>query len=591
MIFMRIAAVPVALALAAPAPSQPERGADLLPVTFAVVSGNGQAVVDLRPEDVAIRIDGRDRPIKSLQLIDVRGTPRATLAPPFGTNGVDESGRLFVLALDEDSFKPGGEEALRDAVDAFLPRLAAADRITLVTLPYGGVKVPPTTEHVRVRTALATTAGRGAATETGSDFACRTRLTLEALARQLDALGPRESPEIVLLVTAGLAAPRRDAPVTLAPGMCELSLESYREVGAAAGRARAQLYVIPPKEILQTGTVQRENIAGTGFQGSDNPVEGIEQLLGVTGGRLFNIGGSGTGAFDRVLAESAAYYVATIDAQRNDRGGRGHQLDVRVSVRGTEVRAPRTIGFPAFATSGPKPGAPSPREMISSRAVFRDLPLRAAAFTSGEEPDGRIRVIVLAEPADGAAKLSSVIAAVFDRDGKPGGSWVAQPQDLERAPVVGAMFAPAGNYRLRVAAIDASGRSGTADYDVTLGVARSGSLKVSGLLLGLARAGAFMPRLQFASEPVAIGYLEMSGAPAGAAVSATLELADEPNGPARVTVPLTITSTEPERYVAKGALPIGALPPGDYVVRAIVGLEGHPPTRVERTLRKVAPGK
>jgi hypothetical protein len=40
--------------------------------------------------------------------------------------------------------------------------------------------------------------------------------------------------------------------------------------------------------------------------------------------------------------------------------------------------------------------------------------------------------------------------------------------------------------------------------------------------------------------------------------------------------------------VATGAVPIGALPPGDYVVRAMVALEGHPATRVVRTLRKVA---
>ena len=28
------------------------------------------------------------------------------------------------------------------------------------------------------------------------------------------------------------------------------------------------------------------------------------------------------------------------------------------------------------------------------------------------------------------------------------------------------------------------------------------------------------------------------------------------------------------------------LPPGDYIVRGVIGLEGHPPTRVVRTLRK-----
>jgi hypothetical protein len=35
----------------------------------------------------------------------------------------------------------------------------------------------------------------------------------------------------------------------------------------------------------------------------------------------------------------------------------------------------------------------------------------------------------------------------------------------------------------------------------------------------------------------------------------------------------------------------GALLPGDYIVRAMVGLEGHPMTRVVRTLGKAVPVK
>jgi hypothetical protein len=225
--------------------------------------------------------------------------------------------------------------------------------------------------------------------------------------------------------------------------------------------------------------------------------------------------------------------------------------------------------------------------MLSTLAEFRDLPLRAAAFPSLEEPGGQLKVLAIAEAVDPAVKFSAVSAALFDRDGKPAGGWVAQAADLERPSIVGAMTAPPGAYRLRVAAIDSSGRSGTADYEVDVAVARSGPLKISSLLLGLSRGG-FTPRLQFAAEPVVIGYVELAGAPQGAAVTATLELADMPNGPARVSMPLTIEAGATGRYVARGALPIGALPPADYVARAVIGLEGHPPTRVVRTLRKVA---
>jgi hypothetical protein len=429
--------------------------------------------------------------------------------------------------------------------------------------------------------------GRGQATSTGSELACRTRTTLEALRRELQRLTARDAPLIVAFMTAGLAPPRRDAPVTMAPGMCELPLDTYREVGEMAGRARAQFYIVPPVAIMSTGTVQRENIAGVGSGGSDNPVEGIEHLLGVTGGKLFNLGAPERGAFDRIASESAAYYIAAIEPQRSDRG-RSHALEVRVARSGVDVRASRAITF--SDADARTPGA-SPREMLSTLAEFHDLPLRAAAYPTFEEAGGQIRVLAIAEPIDPSVKLAALSAALFDRDGKPAGGWVAQASDLTRPFVIGAMNAPPGVYRLRVAAIDTAGRGGTTDYEVDVSLAQTGTMKISSILLGLSREGGFVPRLQFISEPVVIGYVEMSGASAGAKVTATLELADAPNAAARIAVPLAIDAGAAGRYVGRAALPIGALPAGDYIVRAVVALDDHPPTRVIRTLRKAIPAK
>jgi hypothetical protein len=594
---IRVVAVLAASAALNLQQAPPERAADLLEVTFAAVGSNGLPAADLKAGDVTIKIDGRQRDIRSLQLISLAdaasaptAAPEAGSAPqPFGANSSSEAGRTLVLALDDESFKAGEEQALRQAVDRFLVRLSPRDRISLVTMPHGGVKVPGTTDHSRVRTALSVIAGRGSPQQTGSELACRTRLTLEALARYLTTLAGRNAPAAVIFVSGGLAGPRRDAVVTMAPGMCELGLDSFKEVGAAAGAARAQFYIVPPAEIMSVGTIARENIAGTGFTGSDNPVEGIEQLLGVSGGKMLNLGAIGDSAFDRILRESAAYYVAAVAPERSDRNNRPHQLDVRVARTGVDVRGARSITFPE-RTPGSRPASVSPRDMLSVMTVFRDLPLRAGAYSSVETGSAQVRVITVTEAIEPGVKLGSLVAALFDRDGKVVSSWVAQPGDLERTPVIGAVLAPPGGYRLRVAAIDSTGRSGTADYEMTAELAQSGPLKLSSVVLGLSRAGGFAPRLQFTTEPVVIGYVEMSGAPAGAKVTATLELANTANGPALVAVPLTIEGGA-DRYVAKGALPIGALPPGDYIVRAMIGLDGHPMTRVVRTLRKAIPAK
>ena len=153
------------------------------------------------------------------------------------------------------------------------------------------------------------------------------------------------------------------------------------------------------------------------------------------------------------------------------------------------------------------------------------------------------------------------------------------------------MIAPSGSYRLRVAATDAAGRPGTADVDVVAELVTAGSLRLSSLVLGLSRNGAFQPRLQFSSEPVVIAYLDLLGAEPGARIAAVLEVADTPEGPARSRSRLTIEPTnDPMRFRVQGAIPLGALPPGDYVARALIGLEGQPAGRVVRAFRKAAAG-
>ena len=575
------------LASAAPAAEQrpSERGRDLVRVDLTVVTPDGQPVTDLRPEEVTVRLGGRNRAVKSLQLVSVASAgpgAASNLPSPFGSNVQSAAGRNLVLALDQDSLRPGAEAAMRQEVDHLLTSLAPSDRIALLTVPLGGLRVPLTTDHSRIRTALSAITGQSSGRETAQDHACRTRITLEALISFMQTMGYRETPATILFLSGGLSAPRRDAPVTMAAGRCELRVDLFKRVTEIAAGARAGFYVIQAVDILRTGLITSETIAGTGFSGSESQVEGLEHLAGVTGGTMLPL----AGAFDRALRETAAYYVAGLDPAGIELDGRPLPLEVRVSRPDAHVRARPQIAFPKPDWTARRPANPSPREMLSVATVFADLPLRASGFTS-LDPDGtRLRVTSLAEPLEPGTKLTSLVAALYDRDGKLVANWVATEPDLARAPVAGAMNVEPGAYRMRVAAIDAGGRAGTADYDLTAELVPVGLLKLSSIILGLSRDGAFVPRLEFSNEPVAIGYLELYGGAPGMRVSASLEIARELNGPALVAVPLAIASAGEGRWVAKGAVPLGALPPGDYAVRAIVGLEGQPETRVTRTLRK-----
>ena len=70
---------------------------------------------------------------------------------------------------------------------------------------------------------------------------------------------------------------------------------------------------------------------------------------------------------------------------------------------------------------------------------------------------------------------------------------------------------------------------------------------------------------------------------------AAFDIAETVNGPAlRSQVAVFAATDQPDRFVATAVLPIGTLPPGDYIVRAAVAIEKQPVTRVVRAMRKIA---
>jgi VWFA-related protein len=573
--------------------------ADTVIVDFLAVTHDGQPVGTLKPEDVQLKVDGRARAIKWLEWVPVADLPSTsaatpavvTIPPPFATNARTDAGRSFFIAIEDDSFRPGRERPLRAAVDVFLSALTSRDRVAIVTMPYGGVKVNLTNDFERVRTALAKIGGQASPSETGSEMACRTRRTLESLVGLVSGFGGLDGNTTVLFFSSGMAGPRRDATITLAPGMCELTVDLFNQLGAAAGAARASFYMIQPEDLMiKPGVALTENIAGTGFKGSDNPLEGIEHLAGVTGAERLHLSATGDTTLVRVARETSAYYVLGFEPQPGDRNGVSRQLELRVARDGVVIRARPNITMPRL-NQGPatKAQTVTPRTMLREARTFRELPLRGIGYVSSNAEDERLKVVCLLEPAEPSVQLAAAAAGLFDDNGRLVAQWTAEPKNLTATPVIGALLAPRpGTYRLRVAATDSSGRSGTADYALAAELVAAGPLQVSSLVLGLSRAGGFIPRLQFGAEPVALGYLDIYGRAEGA-IAVAAEIARSVDGPSiGQAIPGAVKPVAGEnRYLATVALPIGALPPGDYVVRATVAAAGQAPGRVVRTLRKL----
>ena len=114
-------------------------------------------------------------------------------------------------------------------------------------------------------------------------------------------------------------------------------------------------------------------------------------------------------------------------------------------------------------------------------------------------------------------------------------------------------------------------------------------LALSTMILGVSYEKNFVPKLQFALEPTANGYFELFGTPPAGTLSVAMELSASEAGPPIVRVPGTVAETrDPERRRATGVVPIGRLAAGDYVLRAVLSLDGRPIATLTRILRKTA---
>jgi hypothetical protein len=540
-------------------------------IDFRVLNPDGTPVRDLKPEEVQIRVAGRQRAIKSLRLVDAgaggggAAAPAASvLPPPFGTNaggsGATAGGRAILIIVDDEALPVGGERAVRDAVTSYVDALSPGDRVAFAIAPRDTAGVGLGSDVARIKEALTKLSGRQRGS---SPVVIDTEQTLLLIRSMLAPLAGTESPVTVLFFASRLASPSADSSV---------NTSFFQEMGTAAAAARAQFYIINS----DVSVAQRS--------------EGLETLASVTGaGTVLRLAGQ-PDLLKRIATETSAYYVATIDGESTDRGASGQRLDLRVSRDGVQTRSrPEVVFARTAAAAGGKPGAAStPRDMLRDPRPFNDLEVRTRGVAA-RDTGGRMRVTVFSEAADPAVKLSAAEVALIDPSNKFAPTSVDQKQ-LAGRPIVTAHSVAPGKYRLRFAAVDASGKGGAADYDVDASLTDAGTLKMSGLLLfGAGDANAFSPRLVFRDEAAVAAYLEIYGDVAAAPVAARVEIASSVDGAAIASVqPGGKGTSEADRFILTAQLPLDKLAPGDYIVRAFVkqgeGAEG----RVIATLRKLA---
>jgi hypothetical protein len=608
----RLIALVLALGLAGGVSVLAQRGGgqggqmQLPPITvnFQALSSDGTPVGDITAAEITLKVDGRDRTLESLRLVEFGASAGLPIPdapgeagtvpppPPFGSNLVPDDVRNVMILFHDASVLAGQERGVKAALSQFIDGLAADTRIAFLTTPHSAVNVDFTTNHTAIQEGLAQAAGKALPNDTLLDFECSTFQVLSELDGIFTTMGNSATPTTIVFVSAGLAASTTEAArigggsVGRAGGEgaaggdpgrgteCELRPDAYSELEPKASAARVQMYVLQPE----------------GASSSLRGEEGLENLAGVTNGDKYLIGSSGGDILGRVARETSAYYVASFDVGMNERNNEAHRLEVETSRPGVTLRVPNTVFLGrAMGRGGPSGEAMSPGDMLRTTATFNDLPLKAVGVSSriasGSE---KLKIILLAEPEDRTVELNAAAAALISTDGRIVSQWTAQPEELGAYPFFTALTADPGEYRLRVAATDVDGRGGAVDYEMDVMLHEADTIFVSDLALMIGTETGPRPALEIRDEPEAMVYFELYGQPP-ADLLAVVDVAQRVDGEAIMRVDLNAApSAEPDKFLINAILPVEPLPPGDYVVRVTIGRD--PQTKLYQTIRKLPAG-
>ena len=593
----RVALACVVAAAAARLAAQPApagAAAEPMPIEFFAAGPDG-VVFDLRAEEVTLKVNGRARPVRSLRFVPLPAAdpaapvvaPSLELEPPFGSNIAEAGGRWVTIVVDHESIRTGAERNAMNAVIRFVKALGPRDHVAYGRMPRGGIEIDYTTDHLRIVEALRKFVGTAPREETERDRACRSRELLFDIRNLLERAAPLNGPKIVTVVSSGVLNPRRDAPLNQPPGPCEIRTEVFQNVRVAAAQARALVFVVQPDNlVVESARTSVVDPLASRFAAADDDRHGLQSLAGVSAGEFMQIVGPEDNNLLAVARETAGYYIATFEPEPAERNGATHRLDVSVTRQQVKIRARPEVIVPRPPERVRTANA---REMLADPGgiIYRALPLRAVAYASASE-GGKVKILTALEPVERDVRIASAVFGLIDmkRD-KLVVQWTANARELATQPVVTAGEAAPGPYRLRIAAVDSTGRQGTVEYELMATLIDAKPLTLSAMALGTTTEGGFTPKLVFGGDQAAVAYFEAYGRPPSPdSITVRLEVASSPDDRALSSAVPQLITADPERRLVVGAVSIAALPPGDYVVRAIVSVDGRPVGRVLRTLRK-----
>jgi VWFA-related protein len=588
-----------------------------------VVDDKGKPLVSLTPADFTVKIDGNTRRVVTAEwvpLVAAAGAP-SVAAPPDGysTNESSTGGRLIVIAVDQPNIRLGGALAIVKAANGFIDRLSPSDRVAVAGIGVGAPATVFTADREKVKQAIARMVGqktrtfvnqrnialvealaidngdqttfngvvaRECAGLRGNDFEiCKVETETEA--RALAQSVNHEGDQTIQALSALFAGLRTiDAPKTLiliTEGFVSTQSSGIMELGAMAASARTSLYALRLDNQLFDMSGSRAPVRALGDRQAQS--EGLEMLAGAARGALFNVTGSGEALFDRIASELSGYYLLGVESEGRDKDGKAHPIRVEVARKGALVRARRQLTNVASDRGSARSPRAAAVAALSSPLLSTALPVRVASFAlQGPERD-KVQLLLHADVGTDypASKVVSINYVITDRTGKMVDS---KSSDMRLLPVMngvpsalqytsGASLAP-GDYTLKLAVAEGD-RVGSVEHVIHAALPSASGVTLSELMVGgpLQVTDLATPTIGYqVNFGNAHGYVEAYGAKIGG-MTMEYEVAAGKDAPALLNTDVPGRQVSDSRIVFSKAMNVYALPPGQYVLRAILsGADG-----------------
>ncbi|MCY3845862.1 MAG: hypothetical protein OXH69_20235, partial [Acidobacteria bacterium] len=343
---------------------------------------------------------------------------------------------------------------------------------------------------------------------------------------------------------------------------------------AAAARASVHVILLRKPDIDTSAT----NRSGSEIHDRMEEELGLSLIADYTGGAVHRVINNPEHAFEELRRELSGYYLLGVEPLEGDLDGEEREIDVSVSRRGARLRARREV----VHWSGPDDrGASAPQRLerlLMSPVAATDLPLRVATYAYRE--GDRARVMVASDV--GRAPNSPDVSFGYRLIGPDGATAASRGGQPEGATHLTTFVVDPGRYTLKLAAVEEGGREGSLEHRLDVPAMSDVPFAMGDLLLTDERAAEENAPPPPVEARLTAGrlrtYLELyADEPEGLeGLRFHIDVARTPEGPPLVSEGNDLT---PEADSTIGAVStvmrVDALPPGQYVARAVVTRRGE----------------